>query len=82
MKYTLKQIETEEEFIQVFGRNPRFSMSPVQSPSDWQINNRELQQDSELGIKHWLKSLFQRGRTISSHRTPPQKPVEGRKEEE
>jgi hypothetical protein len=26
MKYTLKQIETEEEFIQVFGRNPRFSI--------------------------------------------------------
>ena len=82
MKYTLKQIETEEEIIQVFGRNPRFSMSPVQSPSERQMDNQELQQESELGIKHWLKSLLQRGRTISSHRTPPQKPVEGRKEEE
>ena len=82
MKYTLKQIETEEEFIQVFGRNPRFSMSPVQSPSDWQIDNRELQQEPKSGIKHWLKSLLQRGRDTPSHRTPPQKPVESRNEEE
>ena len=82
MRYTLKQIETEEEFIQVFGRNPRFSMSPVQSPSERQMDNQELQQESELGIKHWLKSLLQRGRDTPSHRTPPQKPVESRNEEE
>ena len=82
MKYTLKQIETEEEFIQVFGRTQRFSMSPVQSPSGSQIDKRELQQEPELGIKYWLKSLLQRGQAISSHRTPSQKPTEGPKEEE
>ena len=36
MKYTLREIKTEEEFIEVFGRNPRwiFSSAPIAAKSN------------------------------------------------
>ena len=29
MKYTLKEIESEEDFIEAFGKNPGWVLSPV-----------------------------------------------------
>ena len=51
MKYTLREIKTEEEFIEAFGRNPRWILSsaPIAAKSNTLKGNDDVSKRNGKG---------------------------------